>query len=109
MRLKIGDKVKFLNESGGGFVNRIISPSLVEINTADGFNIPYAVKDLLIVDDQGVASRFFDEDFGNHKASRDEEPIENLNQVSTELFKDKAQNWIQVFIWLMYLTIKNGF
>jgi hypothetical protein len=63
---------------------------MVEINTADGFNIPYAVKDLLIVDDQGVASRFFDEDFGNHKASRDEEPIENLNQVSTELFKRQS-------------------
>lgn len=88
MALKTGDKVKFLNESGGGFVTKIISPSMVEVSVADGFNIPYATRDLLKVDDQGAASRIFDEDFG--KKPIDIKPAETHQTVSSRLFKRES-------------------
>jgi hypothetical protein len=31
MKLKVGDKVKFLNESGGGIVSKVVSPKLVHV------------------------------------------------------------------------------
>ncbi|MFO7979068.1 MAG: DUF2027 domain-containing protein, partial [Bacteroidales bacterium] len=36
-----------MNEKGGGVITRIISPEVVHVAIADGFEIPYAVKDLL--------------------------------------------------------------
>lgn len=47
MNLKPGDRVIFLNEKGGGVITRIVSPEVVHVAIADGFEIPYAVKDLL--------------------------------------------------------------
>jgi hypothetical protein len=47
MNFKPGDKVIFLNEKGGGVVTQVISQDVVNIAVADGFEIPYAVKDLL--------------------------------------------------------------
>jgi len=90
MRFNKGDKVKFINESGGGFIKRIISPSMVEVSIDDGFDIPYSTSDLLIVDDQGVASRFFDEDFGETPKESSKDELEMSNQVSTELFKRQS-------------------
>jgi len=89
MAFKIGDKVKLLNEAGGGFVTKIISPSMVEVSVEDGFNIPYATRDLLKVEDQGVASQFFDEDFGEQPEIK-EDPINDPSHISTELFKRQS-------------------
>lgn len=40
MNFKVGDKVKFLNESGGGEIKKIISSNLVSVQIDDGFEIP---------------------------------------------------------------------
>jgi len=90
MKFKEGDKVKFLNEAGGGFVSKIISPGVVEVTTADGFNIPYSTTELLIVDDQGVASQFFDEDFGEQPNIEQQKEEINPHHVSSELFKRQS-------------------
>jgi len=47
MRFKVGDKVRFLNETGGGEVVAIIDNMLVKIETEDGFEIPVLSKDLI--------------------------------------------------------------
>ena len=48
MRFKIGDKVIFLNESGGGTVLAIIDQRLVNIETDDGFEMPVLSADLIL-------------------------------------------------------------
>jgi len=48
MRFKVGDKVNFLNESGGGTVVAIIDQRLVKIETTDGFEMPVLSADLII-------------------------------------------------------------
>lgn len=89
MAYNLGDKVKFLNEQGGGFITKVISPSMVEVSIQDGFSIPYSTTELLKVDDQGTASQFFDEDFGSVPETKETE-IQNTNHISSELFKRQS-------------------
>ncbi|MBW6460211.1 MAG: DUF2027 domain-containing protein [Bacteroidales bacterium] len=69
MRFQVGDKVKFLNTSGGGIISKIISPSLVNVMIEDGFEIPTMTTELVKVDPKGKAERMFDEDFGESRRS----------------------------------------
>ncbi|MCD4730510.1 MAG: DUF2027 domain-containing protein, partial [Bacteroidales bacterium] len=66
MKFKVGDRVKFLNESGGGVVSKIISPSMVNVAIEDGFEIPVMTGELLKIElDAPIDSpkHMFREDF----------------------------------------------
>lgn len=45
---KIGDKVSFLNDKGGGVVKKVIDTRMVEVEIEDGFVIPVVVSDLVL-------------------------------------------------------------
>jgi len=47
MRFKTGDKVRFLNELGGGTVTAIIDNKLLKIETEEGFEIPVLASELI--------------------------------------------------------------
>ncbi len=47
MKFKEGDKVLFLNEKGGGIVTRVVDDEIVHVSIEEGFEIPYAVGDLI--------------------------------------------------------------
>lgn len=47
VRFKQGDKVRFLNDVGGGVVTRVDANGSVFVETPDGFEIPVAAKDLV--------------------------------------------------------------
>ncbi|MEE4176458.1 MAG: DUF2027 domain-containing protein [Bacteroides sp.] len=51
MKFKPGDRVAFLNEKGGGVITRIVDEQIVYVSIEEGFEIPYAVTDLLKVGD----------------------------------------------------------
>ncbi len=63
MNIKAGDKVKFLNTVGGGIVTKIINPTMVSVAIEEGFEVPTLIKDLLVMEDKGTASRMFNQDF----------------------------------------------
>lgn len=63
MKFQVGDKVKFLNEKGGGIVTKIITTSMVNVMVEDGFEIPTLTSELVKVDPKGKAESMFDEDF----------------------------------------------
>ncbi len=44
---KVGERVIFLNEQGGGVVTRIANGGIIYVAVEDGFEIPYAAGDLL--------------------------------------------------------------
>ncbi len=48
MKFKVGDKVNFLNESGGGTIVKVIDSKIVHVETADGFELPVLSSDLII-------------------------------------------------------------
>jgi hypothetical protein len=60
MELKIGDKVRFLNEKGGGIVTKLISTTMVQVAIEEGFEVPVMVSDLIKIQPDGAADRFFD-------------------------------------------------
>ena len=52
--IKIGDRVKFLNDVGGGIVTGFIGKSKAKIKNEDGFEVPYPVSKLIRVDDPAL-------------------------------------------------------
>jgi hypothetical protein len=63
MEIKIGDKVKFLNATGGGVVRKIIDSRLVSVAIEGGFEIPVQASELLVIDPVDAGSRFFHQSF----------------------------------------------
>jgi len=49
-KITIGDKVRFMNEVGGGRVTAILSKDMVSVETQDGFEIPTYIKNLIVVE-----------------------------------------------------------
>src|SRR5687768_5464870 len=47
MKLRIGDKVRFLNEVGEGIISRIKDKNTVFVEMQDGFEIPFQVNQLV--------------------------------------------------------------
>lgn len=74
MKFNPGDKVKFLNEKGGGVVTKILNPTMVSVAIEDGFEVPTLIKNLVKMDVGNAYQKRFDEDFSvnneipNHKA-----------------------------------------
>jgi hypothetical protein len=47
VKFKSGDKVRFLNETGGGIVNKVNENGIIVVQTSDGFEIPVSSKELI--------------------------------------------------------------
>jgi hypothetical protein len=45
--MKIGDKVKFLNDTGGGVIAKFIDPEMVLVRIEDGFEVPVRLNELI--------------------------------------------------------------
>lgn len=61
--LKIGDRVKFLNTSGGGVVAKLIDSRTVSILIEDGFEIPTMISEVIKIETDIPAARFFNENY----------------------------------------------
>jgi len=110
MKLQKGDRVKFLNEHGGGIVSKVISSSLVHVKIEDGFEIPTLVNELVKVDDTGQKashlfmdkSRVSFDDYHEDKDSRDKEKEEEIvfddRSKPLEIFKAKGNDKRGVYL-----------
>ena len=49
--MRIGDKVRFLSEVGGGTVTGFQGKNIVLVEDEDGFEIPMQVKDVIVIDE----------------------------------------------------------
>ncbi len=50
MQLKIGDKVRFLDEKGEGIVSGIVNSKTVNVRIKEGFDIPYPIIQLISIE-----------------------------------------------------------
>jgi hypothetical protein len=57
MKIKIGDRVRFLNDIGEGRVVGFQRDNIVEVRTGDGWDIPYPLGELIVVtdDESGIS------------------------------------------------------
>ncbi len=51
---KVGDRVKFLNDVGGGVITKVVSKNMVNVENADGFEIPVLTSEIILAADQEV-------------------------------------------------------
>ena len=58
--MKIGDKVRFLSEVGGGRVSGFQGKDIVLVEDEDGFDIPMAIKDVVVIDNDDYSSNLTD-------------------------------------------------
>ena len=62
MKFKVGDRIKFLDQKGGGVVSKIVSSQIVNVIDGDGFEIPTLAKDILKIEEEvSSAGRMFQE------------------------------------------------
>ena len=54
--MKIGDKVRFLSEVGGGRVSGFQGKNIVLVEDEDGFDIPMAINDVVVIDSDDYSS-----------------------------------------------------
>jgi len=74
MKFSINQRVKFLNEIGGGVVVKILNDEMVVVQTDDGFEIPHPVKEL-ILDSQQSSETLFAVAQQNTAANQQPQPI----------------------------------
>ena len=105
MKFKVGDRVKFLNESGGGIVSKIISPGLVNVAIEDGFEIPTMTSELLKIDIDATvesAKSLFQEDF---QVEVPTEPVQNFesDERNIPLLNDRAKGVLNEGVYLAFV------
>ena len=64
--MKIGDKVRFLSEVGGGIVSGFQDKDTVLVRDEDGFDIPMPVRECVVVETDEYCQ-------GEHRYARQEE------------------------------------
>ena len=55
--MKIGDKVRFLSESGGGRIAGFKGNNLVLVEDQDGFEIPMPINEVVVVGDEDYSTK----------------------------------------------------
>ncbi len=89
MKFKVGDRVQFLNQTGGGRVKRILNSKMVEVETNDGFALPTLVNEL-ILSRRGQESvelskdKFFEGVLADPKKPKVAEPVYEEEEAYTE-------------------------
>ena len=55
--MKIGDKVRFLSDVGGGIVKGFQGKNIVLVEDEDGFEVPALISDVVVIttDDYNIA------------------------------------------------------
>ncbi len=79
MRFVKGEKVKFLNNVGGGVVTKVIDKNMVEVRTYDGFEYPVMNSELISIDEDIVNREY---GFTNENDKLKEQ--EKLNNVADD-------------------------
>jgi hypothetical protein len=72
--LNIGDKVKFLNDVGGGTVKGFQSKNIAVVENSDGFEIPIMINQLVKVED-APAKEKINRDFSKKPETKKAEPV----------------------------------
>jgi hypothetical protein len=73
--IKVGNKVRFLNSTGGGIVTKIDEKEkIVYVSDADGFEIPMMERECVVIPEVNENTNFPKKDFKSTSATFTEEP-----------------------------------
>ena len=84
--MKIGDRVRFLNEVGGGIVTGFKGKDIVLVEDADGFDFPMLIRECVVIetDDYNISKNFLIEKIKSFQ-KKEETVFMKLDFVQCEL------------------------
>jgi hypothetical protein len=103
MGIKVGDKVKFLNATGGGVVRKIIDSRMVSVAIEGGFEVPVQASELLVIDPVDAASTFFHESFDVPEGQETTAPSEQPSDGPVDLPKNVINSRRSEDIFLVFV------
>lgn len=100
--MKIGDKVRFLNEIGGGFISGFQGKGIVLVEDADGFQIPTNITDIVLdnAEDYSTKRMVQQSDITSHESSVTEDnrsisfKLREGSEIKEELEEDEEEKEI---------------
>jgi hypothetical protein len=98
-----GDKVKFLNRTGGGVIVKVIDPKMVTVAGDDGFEIPVLISELVRMDPTSAGGRFFEEHYKTTAKKPAEAPAEKADDRTTGLPPATTSARTTGEIWLAFV------
>lgn len=111
--MKIGDKVRFLSETGGGIVSGFQGKNIVLVEDEDGFQIPTAINDVVVVttDDYNIAKVHTEGTTKRPsepatKASKEEEPADKPVTFRKMAYERKGGDVLSLYLAFLPLDIK---
>lgn len=87
--MKIGDKVRFLSEIGGGVVAGFQGKNIVLVEDEDGFQIPTSVTDVIVVGEENYEKK---SPFEQPKAVKEDEDYDPADRPVTFKAKPEERN-----------------
>ena len=100
MKYKVGDKVKFLNDVGGGIVQKIISPTMVNVTNEDGFDLPVLISEIIFAESNESAEKVFNQDFesADNQGQIADETEENNRSIALQRFSSLHKNAFGMYL-----------
>lgn len=110
MQYKPGDKVRFLNETGGGTVMKVINDFMVSVAIEDGFEIPTLTSNLVLVEQGNAPMAVFPHE-SSGKVERQSVPVAppapdsypDRDDRTTSITKPSVRQTITSGIYLAYV------
>lgn len=87
MKFKIGDKVKFLNDVGGGIITKITSPTMVFVAIEEGFEYPVSTSEIIPAVQYESGAKAFNVDYKSSDTVRNETPETSFESDSEDDFE----------------------
>lgn len=104
MKFKKGDKVRFLNEKGGGTIAKELNSFMVSVEIEDGFEIPTLTSELVLITSESVAGNMFmKEEESQDKTSAEPILIENTEDRISNLYKYSGFSTVPTGVYLSWL------
>lgn len=95
--MKIGDKVRFLSEVGGGIVSGFRGKNIVLVQDADGFDIPMPVRECVVVETDDYNIPIPSVKAGVRKKKEEELPARAIQPVEVETVPQVEKPQISVY------------
>jgi hypothetical protein len=108
MKFKPGDKVSFLNDTGGGTINRIDENGRIIVLTGDGFEIPVSAKELVPARSFNYTEREEEEERPLKKAVPAEpKPVRQTVEIKPQIPVNVSSESVSK-LWIGFIPENNG-
>lgn len=99
MAIKVGDKVRFLSEVGGGIVTGFINNDKVKVEDEDGFEVPVLIRECVVIetDDYNLKRKPADTSKSGSKEAKPEAKI-TAPQITSRPVETREGEALNVFL-----------